>query len=171
MKVLKSLVFLGFAYEIVWRESTRYQRERITMFPLNTEMRFTKMGVYGLFSNGPGTKIFFLPLDRVNVESGALASAELERMSKRWSHYAPGMTLRINIPDRAVDLEPIGRLYSTEYTSDKIDRPGDRQGRFSLYSHRFKRPIDLYADRKTKPRVWAAQSGARRIVTSGGLVG
>lgn len=171
MKVVKNIVFLGFAYELVWREATKHARRRVTLFKLHTQMDSGSKGVRGLFSNPAGTAIFILPFQNVDIDNLASRSSSARSMSKRWTGYTADLALRLKIPDSATDLMEIGELEKVEYTSDKLDRPGDRQGNFSLYTHNYKTPLRLYADRLKGPRVFGAKLNSKKIVTARGLVG
>jgi len=165
MRVPATLVFLGFAYELLWRDM--HNREKISLFKLQTSLEVRAKHVYGLFSNGPGTAIYSLPLR-------ALALQETRRRSplfRRWADYDTDIEFRFNLPDSQARLERAGKLDKVEYTSDKLERPGDQKGRFRLYTHKFRTPLDLYTDRANNPRVFGAQLGTKRLVTSRGLVG
>lgn len=171
MNVVKNIVFLGFAYELVWREATKHARQRLTIFKLYRRLDSGGKAVRGLFSNPTGTAIYILPFKDVDIEELGAGGGGARALSKRWTGYTADLALRIAIPDSAAKLIEIGELEKIEYTSDKLDRWGDAMGNFSLYTHNFKSPLRLYADRKKNPRVYGAKLGTKRIVTGRGLVG
>lgn len=171
MNVVKNIVFLGFAYELVWREATKHARRRVTLFKLYTSMDSGAKNVRGLFSNPAGTAIFILPFQNVDIDNLGTRSSGARALSKRWAGYSADLALRLNIPDSATALKEVGELEKIEYTSDKLDRPGDVRGNFSLYTHNYKTPLHLYADREKNPRVFGAKLNSKKIVTARGLVG
>lgn len=169
MKVPQQLVFLGFAYELVWTDKDG--RKKITLFKLQTSLAVKAKNVYGLFSNSTGTTIFALPLKSLDIQNTNRKSTKGARLFEAWSDYDTDLSFRFDLPDSQASLKKIGKLEKVEYTSDKLERPGDSKGRFSLYTHKFKMPLDLWADRDWSPRVFGAKKGSKKIVTSRGLVG
>lgn len=165
MKVPAKLVFLGFAYEWLWRNPQN--QERISLFKLQTSLNVRAQNVYGLFSNGPGTAIFALPIRSLDLQESSARS----RLFERWADYYTDLQMRFNVPDSQTTLKKNGMLDKVEYTSDKLERAGDQKGRFRLYTHKFKRPLNLYTDREKNPRAFGARIGSKRIVTGRGLVG
>lgn len=170
MKVIKNLVFLGFAYELIWQKGED-RRSKITLFKLQTSLSSGGKNIYGLFSNSQGTSIYVLPFKDVIIEPYKAGAAKARALSNRWTGYDADIALKLNIPDSSTTLKKIGTLEKIEYTSDKLERSRDTKGRFSLYTHKFKTPLHLYADREKNPRVFGAKLGAKKIVTSRGLVG
>lgn len=168
MRVPKSLVFLGFLHELLW--STPRGDPRVTLVKLQTSLNVRARDVYGLFSNGPGTVIYILPLTSPDFTESPSRLAG-RKLSNQWNGYEADLEIRFDIPDGAATLKRLGTLEKIEYTSDKLERTGDRKGDFSLYTHRYKTPLHLYADRERNPRVFGAKLNSKRIVTSRGLVG
>lgn len=170
MKVISSLIFLGFAYELVWFNIDL--NPRVTLFKLKYSLNTPKAGkVAGLFCNSAGTALYVLPYKNVGIENIENTNGRAGALSASWAGYESDILLRLSLPNRAAVLKKIGQLEKIEYTSDKLDRAGDRKGHFSLYTHKYKRPLDLYADRAQNPRVFGAKLGAKKIVTSRGLIG
>lgn len=170
MKVPKNIVFLGFAYELVWRNLKL--NERITLFKLKYSLDTPRSGnVAGLFSNSAGTALYVLPYKGVDIENIEDVPGHAAALSKRWAGYDADILMRLNVPSSATSLKKVGQLEKIEYTSDKLERSGDTKGRFSLYTHKYKKPIDLYADRVKNPRAFGAKLGTKKIVTSRGLIG
>lgn len=169
MIVPKKLVFLGFAYEMVWQKPPG--ADLIKLFKLKTKMQ-TGGGGFGLYSNASRTAIFFLPWRQVSIdeiERGGGSGAY--RLSRDWSGYPADIAIRFHIPDGARNLSKIGVLKAVDYTSDKLEKIGDYKGKYSLYTHRYKTPLNLYADRSNSPRAYGASLRGKRIVTSRGLIG
>jgi len=167
MRVPKNVVFLGFLYELVWR--TKSLSPKITLVKLQTSLNVRAKDVYGLFSNEAGTAIYALPLKSPTYTDATRWRGA--KLATRWNGYEPDLNIHFNIPDSATDLKRVGTLEKIEYTSDKLERPGDQKGHFSLYTHKYKTPLHLYADRERNPRVFGARLNGKRIVTSRGLVG
>lgn len=168
MIVPKKLVFLGFPYEIVWE--TLDQKDRIKLFKLKTEMT-TGAGGFGLYSNAAKTTIFFLPWRRVAIDEINADASGGHKLSRDWSGYPADIAIRFHLVDAARNLRNIGTLKKVEYTSDKLEKIGDYKGKFSLYTHHYKTPLNLYADRQRNPRAYGASLRGKRIVTSRGLIG
>lgn len=168
MRVPQKLTFLGFLYEMVWR--TPGGAPKITLVKLQTSLNVRARDVYGLFSNGSGTMIYMLPLKTLDYTERTGKNGE-QRLSKIWNGYEADLNLIFTIPNTATTLKRVGILEKIEYTSDKLERTGDRKGDFSLYTHRYKTPLHLYADRELNPRAFCAKLNSKRIVTSRGLVG
>jgi hypothetical protein len=169
MKVPRKLVFLGFAYELVWAD--RALGQKITLFKLQTSLNVRAKNVYGLFSNSTGAAIFVLPVKGLKIQNSRQKAHRGQALFERWSDYRVDLVFRFDIPDSAVSLKKIGQLEKIEYTSDKLERSGDDKGDFSLYTHKYKTPLHLYADRENRPRVFGAKLNAKKIVTSRGLIG
>lgn len=87
-----------------------------------------------------------------------------------WSGYDIDRAFSLTIPKKKTDLDLLGRITRIEYTSDKLERRGDHQGKFHLYRHDFLKPPLIFANNNKNPSYWAIRSN-KTLVTSLGLVG
>lgn len=172
MRVPSKLVFLGFAYEIVWRDPQGKTILNTYQLKQNLSTRPQQRTPHAMLTNAKGTALFVTPWKGVDVEElrGAQQN-KFERMFEHWAQYEADLKMRFKIPRRAEQLKRIGQLLSVSYTSDKMETATDDKGRFNIYIHKFKKPPRFFANSRAKPLVWGAKKERGRIVTSRGLIG
>jgi hypothetical protein len=169
MKVPSKLVFLGYTYEVNIEKADG-------QIVLMTYQLVTKLGQrtsrtpHCLCCDPAGKTLIIAPMRNFKIKKARGGQSAGHRLFGRWADYDADLSVSFTIPDSSTTLHKAGKLYRMEYTSDKIDRDRDQKGRFNVYVHRFKKPLDFYADSATSPRVWAAKSN-RKIVTARGLIG
>ncbi len=122
-------------------------------------------GGMGLFCNFSGTKLFLLPLGRMNPVTPPDGARTGKKMFATWAKRRASTAYRISIPRGAEELSVIGSSITILYTSDKwVSRP-------RRYVHDFETRTKLFVDRTSDPRTWGiVAAGGKRLVTARGIV-
>lgn len=115
-------------------------------------------------------ELFLLPWQSVKKAPMSRYQKEAKRLYKSWSGYQIDQAFKLNIPKSKTNLIDLGLVTRIEYTSDKLERTGDRQGKFHLYEHGFLKPPSIFGNNDNAPTHWVIRSN-KTLVTSHGLIG